>query len=276
MAEPRYYILDGRHRYQAALWRQAPMTLRCDVITENTHGLRMIPIEQLAIDPHVQLGFSFQERRARKLAAEWDDRLVGVLVVVPIDSSMEVSDKATIKMGYDANRRGVRLLEHFLEDGLRGDVETLQIIKTCEKHGYSIGPRGHRNTANTIIEAVGVIRTMVRRVGIEGLDRILTMDERWYEEPGTTESLWLEALFLLVRDDYDERLTDKHWTLLKEIIPGDAMRKAIGETALRGHAGHGSVSSIAVTLVDNLRKKARLPKKRSRQAGESQSESALE
>jgi hypothetical protein len=60
---PTYAIGDGRHRWGGAVMEGAPIELRCDVITDHGHALRIIPVVELCIDLEVQFQFAFYARK---------------------------------------------------------------------------------------------------------------------------------------------------------------------------------------------------------------------
>src|SRR3990167_10823312 len=96
---PRYDIIDGRHRWCAAVMRGAPPELRCAVITAIGHALRVLPVNELRIDPEVQIDFAYLDRWARTLASKWNDKYAGVLTVVPLQTSgLDLEERAEIKV----------------------------------------------------------------------------------------------------------------------------------------------------------------------------------
>jgi hypothetical protein len=262
--DPKYDIGDGRHRWCAAVMRGEPRDLRCDVISPTGHALRIIPVRELRIDDDVQFDFAYEERRARAMAINWDERLVGVLTVFPLgNGGFSTPVKMAIKLGLDRDRRRVRAVESFLAATVKGEPVPLTIQRLWANAGFTIGKGNSTRDEKGIIEAVSALEGIWARAGENGTRRTALLAANWKGEASSTNADWLTALSLLVRDGYDERLTDAAQARLFESIPALELRRARGTVAAAqqsiSHTGsrHGA-GPVAYAIATALRKRTGL------------------
>lgn len=249
-----YTILDGRHRYHAAQLRGAPTNFRCDLITATGHALRVIPIDQLTLDRDVQIDFAFKPAHAARIAAKWDDRKVGILTVA--DDSLTVPERASIKLGLDLERRTVRPIESFLIAVKQGEATAVAIDNLAHEHGFEVGKLSGGKPYHRI-EAVRALIGIYWR-GDEMLRRTLILNTHWREDPKANTGFWLQALYLLVRDGYDEILTPNSWRAWNEVVPAKEIRRAQGEATSLSNANDGTVPAVSYQIAINMRKRAKL------------------
>ncbi len=254
-SQPMFSIIDGRHRYEAVVQRGAPRELRCDVITPHVHALRVIPIDQLVVDPDVQLDFAYDARRAASMALNYDDRKVGVLTVV--ETGLPVAEKAAIKLGLDFERRRVSAVESFLVSVKKGDEASTRIMSTAINLGFEIGKLKGGKPYHRI-EAVVSLKSIYKRAGEDGLRRTLTLNTHWRGDPKSNTSLWLMALYLLVRDGYDDAMTPSSWERMKEAVPALEIRRAQGEVQSLARGNDNTIPAVSYQIAISLRKRARL------------------
>lgn len=256
----KYGIIRGRHRRNAAELRGIEF-LRCDV-----HGpggqvaLRVIPVKDLVSDPDSQLEFSYSEKWVRKLAANWDPELCGVLDVTPLgNGTLEPEQRHSLKLGKDKARRHVKPVEIFLNEVGAKDPTACAIKGICEEYGYEIGKASGGEGFNRI-EAVHTLRQIHSR-GVDHLRAVLSLNTAWRGEPKTNQNDWLGALSLFIAHGYAEGLSPQQSRRLKEVIPGEAVRRARG-LAQVVTTGQGEQGGLAPVITDILRKAAGLRRKR--------------
>ena len=255
---PCYDIIDGRHRWCAAVMRGAPTELRCDVITATGHALRVLPVNELRIDPEVQIDFAYLDRWARTLASKWNDKYAGVLTVVPLEiSRLGLEERAAIKVALDRDRRNVQSIESFLLRVQYGESQACAIKEIAERAGYEIGKlSGGR--PYTRLQCVVLLESVATRLELGGLERTLVLNTHWRGDRKSNTGLWLGALSLLVRDGYDEVLTPAAWERWRDVAPDVAIRRAQGEVGRQGNPSPNSMGAVAYEIARELRRCARL------------------
>jgi hypothetical protein len=251
--------------------------------------MRVIPTGSLVIDPDVQLLFALSETRWRAMAANWRPERIGFLVVVPngngsfyvvegrhrlkagtlvgvkewrcdvhdeIDAR-DVRRKAELKLGFDRERRHVGTLEHFLIRLLAEDPVALTINRIVTDCGFDIGKTGG-GVVNRIA-AVTRIEGLFKALGEDGFRRVMQLNTHWLDDPGAANARWIGALGILVRDDYDQRLTPTHIDRMRTIVPIIAIRAGTGAAVQKGAAalqgGSGTFSAVEYETATYIRKK---------------------
>lgn len=248
-----YYTLDGRHRLFAANLNGI-RELRCDVITQSGHALRVIPVAELQVDPDVQFDWAFSERKARAIAADWSDRKVGVLTVTLAgdgQESLSVAERASIKKALDGERRRISALESFLASVKEGDPRCLAMQAAVQANGFEIGRLSGGEPKNRV-EAVAVLNRIFDQIGTDGLRRTFALNTRWLNDPKSNHGYWIEALSLLVRDGYDETVTPQVLAKWSDIVPALEIRRALG--AVESAGGR----AVAYEIASALRRKGRM------------------
>lgn len=256
------YVIDGRHRLHAARIVGVP-ELRVDVHHNGGFGLRVIPLDELDVDPDVQFEDTFKPSHAQRIAREWDHEKVGVLKAVTVD--VPASRKADIKMALDGLRRNVGTVERFRARVLQGDPAAIDIDRIVREHGWKIAANGKSSIA--ALAGIVTIERIYTQLGIDGLDRTLTLADHWRGEAQAGTSAWVGGLGLLVRDGYDETLTEQHRERFAEIVPALVIRKAIGNVAARkgtvnAQGMNGSTAGPAAHEVASLLRKSLKLRKR--------------
>ncbi len=264
--DPKYFVVDGRHRTSAAIHRGAPHELRCDVISDSGHALRIIPVSELLVDPDVQLDFAYNDRWARNLSLTWDDRLVGVITVIPMNGGgLGPAEKARIKVGLDRERRHVKQIESFLLRLESGDPVATDIQDSAITHGFTIGKTG--GGTHDTFECVGSLEAIYEKLRRPGLDRTFALCTLWKGDPKINTAPWIAALSLLVRDGYDDKMTPAAFARLKELVPAVVIRRARGAVAsgeaVAGYAGTMAIAYEAATQLRKVAKIRRLPAQKS-------------
>lgn len=256
MAE-KYAVVRGRHR--AAGGRIRGVThLRCDVHKgDGKVELRVIPIDQLVDDADSQLEYTFNEKWARKLAANWDDELAGVIDVVPLNGHavLTAEEKNRLKLGKDRDRRSVKHLEVFLNEVRMGDPVAREIDAIAREIGWEIGKLKNGEPAHRI-ESAYTLRQIHRR-GIDHYRSTLRLATIWRGDPKANENTWLGALSLLVAEAHTEDLTPTQYARLEAVVPGEWVRWARGKAEL-AQTGQGERGGLAPLIAERLRKHARL------------------
>lgn len=256
----KFYVIDGRHRLSAA--KTVGVTeLRVDVHYPGGFGLRVVPIDDLVIDPDVQFEDTFKPNHARQIARGWDPEKVGVLLAVTKD--VPASRKADIKMARDGARRNVGTVERFRARVIQGDPAAVEIDTLVRRHGWTIAV--NRREQGSIIGVVTIER-IHKQLGGDGLDRVLALADRWRGEALAGSSVWLGGLGLLVRDGYDESLTEQHLAKLDEVVPAIVVRKAVGNVAARSgtinNSGNATAAGLqAAEVAEAIRRLLRLRKR---------------
>lgn len=252
-------------------------------------ALRVIPTDKLIPDPDVQLGFTFDKRKAERMLANWDDRFVGVLTVTPAPDGehyyviggrhrlwagtrkgitefrcdvhagpLTRAEKAEIKMGEDFHRRNVRPVEHFLQLEMIGREREVSITRIAAEYGYSIGKLKNGGPYN-VIESVVTLQRIWDQIGADGLRRTFALAKNWIEDKNGNSGMWLGALALLIRDGYDEVWTDSQAAVIREQVPSIVIRKARGDVGHLGANGNKNTTSrIEYVIAARLRKAARM------------------
>lgn len=258
---PRFNIIDGRHRYAAAVWR-GMSELRCDVITASGHALRIIPVRELAIDPDVQIQSAFRERWARRIERDWSDRLAGVLTVTPLNGgeSLLPEEKAEIKLGLDRDRRHVSAMESFHVEIERKDPIALEILEVATETGWEIDKVTGSSPPNRIGSIVFLKRSHAQ-IGKQGLRRALGLAAHWRKDPKANDQDWLGAFALLVRDGYDEQITDRTLKYWMDVVPAEEIRRARGASVKAAGGGRNSAGDVAYLIAGQLCKRGRLRKR---------------
>lgn len=259
-------------------------------------ALRVISADLLIPDPDVQLAFTFNERHARKMAAEWRDGSVSVLTVTPAPDGIHYyiidgrhrhyggtlagvtefrcdvhpgplnpAQKAKIKDDLDGTRRRVRQLEQFLISVIEGDERDTNIVRIVEQHGYSVG-KLKAGAPFDRIESVVTLRRIYCDLGAERFSQVIALATNWIGDAKGNTGQWLGGLALLVRDGYTEAWTPKQEKAIKEAVPALVTRQARGDVGLLGSSGNARyAASIEYAIATRLRK---LGKMRSRAVGE--------
>lgn len=262
---PQYFIEEGRHRWCAAVKRGRPSTLRCDVIGNGVGpALREIPVSELQIDPELQDDTAYSERLTDFLVEYWDDRKVGVLVVCPIESEVPAKYRADLKLAFNDARRNVSPLERFRTELVRGDETPMMIQRVADETGWRIGKP---NSQHRTIGSVAVLKLIAKGDnGEDMLRRTLELAAIWRDHgwQKSEQRVWLEGLFVFVRNDYDRRLTSAQRAALVEMGPGPTIDQAEGKVGKKGHSSVTSVGSVGLYLGDMLRKKLRMQPPRPR------------
>lgn len=156
-------------------------------------------------------------------------------------SYQDVAAKAHIKLGYDRDRRSVSSLEHFKVRVMALDEVAVDIEEIVTHCGFRIDYLGGRQRleGSNIISATSALERYYNALGSDGFRRMIQLDTHWIGQPSSNGAPWLGALALLVRDGYDQALTPKAITKMKEIIPAVALRHANGVLARQGLFAHG-------------------------------------
>ncbi len=264
--DPKFYVVDGRHRLSAAIYRGAPHELRCDVISNAGHALRIIPVAELIVDPDVQLEFAYNDRWARSISLRWNERKAGVLTVVPMNGGgLTAAEKSEIKVGLDRERRHVKQIESFLLRLEGGDPVAHDIQESAKLHGFLIGKSGGHS--HTTFECVSSIEKIYNKLQRRGLDRTFALCTLWKGDPKTNTAPWIEALSLLVRDGYDDKMTPAGFERLKDLVPATVIRRARGRIvaggSLSADATGMTVSYETATLLRKTAKIRTLPVQKS-------------
>lgn len=257
-AAEKFYVIDGRHRLWAAQ-TVGERELRVDVHHAGGFGLRVVPIDALEIDPDVQFKDTFKPQHARRIAREWDPEKVGVLLAVTAD--VPAARKASLKMGRDDARRSVGTVERFRSRVLQGDQQAVEIDSIVRGHGWKIAANG--KAASGALAGVVTIERLYDQLGASGLDRVMALADQWRGEAQAGVSAWIGGLGLLIRDGYDEVVTDEHRARMTEIVPALILRKAVGNVAARNGIVKPSAGATAVTheVASLLRKSLKLRKR---------------
>lgn len=248
--------------------------------------LEVIASDLLDIDPDVQFAFALIEPRWRKMGAAWDSSKQGVLEVTSNGNGrynvfdgrhrllagrdiagikefrcnvhhppLNAQEKAERKLGLDRDRRNVKTIESFLTEIIALDPSALEIQATAEKYGYVVGKTG--GTSTHTIEAISAIR----RAHKDGLlDRVLSLNTIWFDEPKTTSAAWIWSLIYFCQQGWDENLSQEQRDRLREVVPAVAWRKALAETTTFTTQSAGSGGETARRVADTLRKAARVRK----------------
>jgi hypothetical protein len=245
--------------------------------------LKIIESAKLQIDHDVQIEFAIEERRWRAMAANWNTDAVGVLIVVPdgnggysiidgrhrflagnliglgkwrCDVHSDVAtpaEKARLKLAFDRDRRRVTALEHFVVRRIAQEPAVLDIWAIVEEAGFHFGKTGRRNKPNNI-SAVTVVERIYVALGRDGLVRVCRLAAVWSGDALATSGDWLDALGLLVRDDYDLALAEGGLDRLRSVVPATTIRQARGDLA----GGDTGGRAVAYAVATRLRKVARL------------------
>lgn len=243
-----------------------------------------IPLNLIIPDPDVQFDFSFDPRRVKKMAAEWDSMLAGEIDVVPLnssltgfygaftgrhrhaaaqlagestircavwDSSLSIQDKHRIKIGKDRDRRNVRAVEMFLNEVGAGQVDSCDILNLCEEHGFTIG-KCSAGKPFTQFECVQTLRAIYRQ-GRDHFRRVLTLDTLWMGEPKTNSTNWVGGLSVAVSQDWLDRVSPSGYQKMKDLIPAKVLREATGLATNPG-SGLGNTRGTAPHIADKLRR----------------------
>lgn len=255
----KFYVIDGRHRLWAAQTVGVP-EMRVDVHHAGGFGLRVVPIDALEIDPDVQFEDTFKPHHARRIAREWDPEKVGVLLAVTSD--VTAARKAELKMGRDDARRSVGTVERFRARVLQGDQQAVEVDAIVHRHGWKIA--GNGKPGSGALAGVVTIERLYEQLGAGGLDRVMALADQWRGEAQAGVSAWIGALGLLVRDGYDENLSDEQRGRMVEIVPALIIRKAVGNVAARNgivkpSAGAGAVTHEVASLVRKALKLRKRP-----------------
>lgn len=257
-----FWIVDGRHRWAAA--QMAGVTdLRCDVLTSaGGRGLKTLTVTELYPDPDVQLDFAFDERAVKRMAAAWDERLVGVLAVVQANE-MSVPDKAKMKLGRDRARRNVSRLEHFMIRLAAGEEQALEIEKIVKGAGWRLMKLRAGKPYDQGIEAVKTVED-VYSDSPELLSKTLKLMTTWRGRVGCNSNWWVGGVAQFVKDGYAESLTPSMYERLGNLMPNVVTDNAVAESKYTtGSGGGGYGSPVAFLIAEKLRSTAKL-KRRSR------------
>jgi hypothetical protein len=253
--------------------------------------LEVISADLLDIDPDVQFGFTLNERRWRKMGAEWDSSKQGVLEVTPDASGLRFyvfdgrhrliagrdiagvkefrcnvhrpsllpRERAQRKLGLDRDRRSVKTIESFLASVIAEDPEAVAIKNEVERIGFKVGKTAGSGVPRTI-EAIAVLNYMYRA---GTLTAALTINRLWLGEPKTTTATWLWGLHYFCSDGYHEKLSPVHRDRLQQMIPAIVWRRAIAESKTISTTTAGTGGEIPRRIADSLRRGARIARKKS-------------
>jgi hypothetical protein len=261
---PTYWILDGRHRF-AAGYAAGRTEFRCDELTPGgVRALRVLSVDELGLDPEIQIAETYKDSHARRLLASWNDRKCDPLLVVPVATPLTIAQRADLKLGADGARRRVEIVEHFLEAVKRGDTRECAIQAVLDETGWGIGFSGGQVVGGFRISSIRALLT-IEGWGINELRRTLGLAVHWRGERGATSGDWLLALGLLIRDGYDEAFTPKTWERFSTLVPMVAMRRAQGLDSGTAARGIGVVK-VHYLLAGLIRKHGGLRKRPARPA----------
>lgn len=246
---------------------------------------QVIPVEKIVPDPDVQFEWSFNERLARTMAANYDPQAAGVIDVCPLSGDDEhygvfvgrhrhwaavaagvktmrcdvwegltPADKHRIKLMKDRDRRTTRRVELFLNEVGAGEITAIEILEIVEARGYTIGPLAGGKPYDRI-EAVGTLEGI--HVYNENLDEALAFGDIWKGDPKTNTGKWLAALSEAVRQGWTSRVTATGVKHLQDLIPAKALRQAEGEATMVT-ISRGVNREVTFLLADLMRRKARV------------------
>jgi hypothetical protein len=257
----KFAVIRGRHRTAAAKLAGIKK-LRCNVHADGRLGLYEIDVDDLVVDEMSQIEWTFSEKRAKKIAANWDYRAVGVLDVTPVEGGLTEQERNKLKLTMDRDQRAVPGLETFHNEVGAGDAAATEIKRIVESHKFEIGKNRRNAMIHTRIEAVSTLKSIYKYGGAGLLDRTLTVAELWYDEPGSLSNVFLSGLARFCLDGHDENWTDRQTDRLAALIPMREIKQAQGkaEGILTGSSANGVNNPMAMILSDQLRSKAGIRK----------------
>lgn len=247
--------------------------------------LERIPVESVYPDPDVQHEWSYNEKLAQKIAANFHEEAAGVIHVAKNGRdgfacfigrhraraagiagrstirafvhppSITVEEKFRIKR-LGETRRIYRRIEDFLDAVGEGNPDAVRVNNMAAEYGFHFGKLGGGKPYDRI-EAIGAVLKQ-DRVGSDRLPRTFALMTLWQGEPKVTHNQWIAGCGEFVARDYDAGLTATQYKLLKAAIPGEILRRAMGES--RGYGGAGG--EIAGLIAEALRKRARVRRRR--------------